>query len=226
MFGAGKKIILRCALFIGGMSGAVTAQATTLAISTFDTGLDGWTSNTPAEISWQSLGGNPDGYVRFGDLTANGTYIYAPAAFLGNYLSLGVNSISFDVNIFAETGVSVVGPYEVDLSGPGGAAHFFGTQPSTSYPTGWITVDASITNAVSAPSGWTVTSGTWLGLLGNVTQLGIPIELVTNVHIPGDTDFEGIDRVTLSGTATPEPSVVLMLTSGLLSLGVLRKIRQ
>ena len=201
------------------------AQGSTIASSTFAADTEGWTSNTPAEISWQSSGGNPGGYIQFLDATANSTYIYAPGSFLGNYLTLGVTSLSFDADIFAETGVSVVGKYELDLSGPGGAASFFGAQPSTSYPTGWVNVLVPIANTVTPPAGWTLASGTWLGLLANVTQVGIPIELVTNVTIPGDTDREGIDNVALSGSGSvPEPSVILLMSGGLLALGVFRKV--
>lgn len=62
-------------------------------------------------------------------------------------------------------------------------------------------------------------SGTWLGLLANVTQLQIPIELVTNNQIPGDTDIEGIDNVTLTGNIAPvpEPSSASLLCMALLA---------
>jgi hypothetical protein len=109
-----------------GYMGLSTIQAGTVASSTFDTGLDGWTSNTPAQIAFQASGGNPGGYIQFVDETGDSTVIDAPSAFLGNYLAEGISSISFDDNIFAETGVSSVAPYEIDLSGPGGSASYFG----------------------------------------------------------------------------------------------------
>ena len=213
---------------VAGCAGYSAAQASTLASSTFDTGLDGWTSNTPTQISFQSTGGNPGGYIQFNDATGASTVVFAPAAFLGNYLSEGVASISFDDNIIAETGVSSVGRYEIDLSGPGGSASFFGAQPSTTYPTGWVNVDASITDATTPPTGWHVNSGTWQGLLANVTELEIPIELVTNDEIPGDTDVEGIDNVTLkNGVASaPEPSTVWLLAFGVVLGYAVRRIRR
>ena len=197
------------------------AQAGVIASSTFDTGLDGWTSNTPSQIAWQSTGGNPGGYIQFTDASGDSTVVWASSSFLGNYASLGVSSISFDDNIIAETQVQSVGQYEIDLSGPGGSATFLGNQPPATYPTGWIAVTAAI--AVDAPpSGWTVTSGTWLGLLANVTQVQIPIELVTNSQSGSWTDVEGIDNVTLTGSpaSTPEPASLSLMFAGAGVLGL------
>lgn len=191
------------------------AEADVIASSTFGADLGGWTSNTPSQIAWQSTGGNPGGYLQFTDASGDSTVVLAPASFLGNYASLGVSSISFDDNIIAETLVGTVYPYEIDLSGPGGSATFLGNQPPSTYPTGWITVTAAISTG-APPSGWTVNSGTWLGLLANVNQVQIPIELITNSGSTGTyTDVEGIDNVTLTGSpaSVPEPaSLSLMFT--------------
>jgi hypothetical protein len=175
------RIALRCGLIALATVGFTCSQADadTFASSTFGTGLDGWTSNTPSQIAWQSTGGNPGGYIQFTDASSASTDVWAPASFLGNYASLGVSSISFDDNIISETEVQSVGQYEIDLSGPGGSATFLGNQPPATYPTGWIAVTAAI-SVGAPPSGWTVDSGTWLGLLADVTQVQIPIELVTN----------------------------------------------
>jgi hypothetical protein len=64
---------------------------------------------------------------------------------------------------------------------------------------------------------WKLESGTWKGLLADVTELQIPIELVTNDAIPGDTDHEGIDNVILSSSA-PEPASLALLGSGIAGL--------
>ena len=72
-------------------------------------------------------------------------------------------------------------------------------------------------------------SGTWLGLLGDVTQLQIPIELVTNNQNTPWTDIECIDNVTLTGSATgtPEPASLSLVFagSGMLGLAWLRRRR-
>ena len=209
---------------VGSARGA--ANAGIVASSSFATDLDGWTSNTHAEISYQSTGGNPGGYIQFTDNTAASTNVFAPSKFLGNYLANGVSSLSFDFNIFAETHIQTLFPYEADLSGPGGSATFLGPMPASVYPTGWVTVTAQISNTATPPAGWTVNSGTWLGLLANVTQVQIPIELITNVTIPGDTDIEGIDNVILTSTGIPEPASLATLGFGLLGLKLLRRLKR
>ena len=217
------RIALRYGLIALAIAGVTCseAEAGTLASSTFNAGLDGWTSNTPSQIVWQSPGGNPGGYIQFTDANGTSTVVWAPPSFLGNYTSLGVASISFDDNIITETQVESVGQYEIDLSGPGGSATFLGNQPAATYPTGWITVTAAVSGTVP-PSGWTVNSGTWLGLLADVTQVQIPIELVTNNQSASWIDVEGIDNVTLTGSpaSTPEPASLSLAFAGAGVLGL------
>jgi len=188
------------------------SRAGIIAESTFDTSLDGWTSNTSSQISWSKTGGNPGGFILFEDTTNAWTVVDAPSAFLGNYSALNdVGTISFDHKIIAETGIQSLSPYEVDLSGPGGSATWTGATPTG--VTGWVTVNVPLVK-----SDWTINSGTWSGLLANVTQLQVPMELVTNDTIPGDTDHEGIDNVILSSSA-PEPASLTLIGSGVATLG-------
>jgi hypothetical protein len=188
------------------------SRAGMIAESTFNTNLDGWTSNTPSQISWSKTGGNPGGFVLFEDETGDWTVLDAPAKFLGNYSALNnFGTISFDHKIIAETGIQSLSPYEIDLSGPGGSATWTGATPKG--VTGWLTLNVPLVQ-----SDWTINSGTWTGLLADVTQLQIPIELVTNDAIPGDTDHEGIDNVILSSSA-PEPASFALLSLGIAGLG-------
>ncbi len=163
----------------------------TVVSSTFNKNLDGWTSNTPAEVVWRSSGGNPGGFVQFTDMTGATTYIDAPASYHGSYSALdGAGFITFQHAILQEVNVSSYDPYQIFLSGPNGAAMFNGGTP-TAASTGWLTVAAPLVAA-----DWTVTSGTWSGLLANVTDLQIVIELVGNNN--SGTDIEGIDNVAVA----------------------------
>lgn len=187
-------------------------HAATIAMSTFDSDLDGWTSNIPTEISWSSIGGNPGGYARHEDSTGNSTFLLAPSSFLGDWSSLNGNgTISFDHKIFsAGTGINNFVAYEVAISGPGGSAEWLGPIPNGA--TDWVSITAPIEE-----SSWSVT-GTWLDLLSNVDTLQVRIELVDN----DGNDISGLDNIQLSGV--PIPTAVWLFGSGLLCLiGVARR---
>lgn len=175
-----------------GPARSATCRPKAVTASTFNTGLQSWTSNTPTQIAWQATGGNPGGFVQFTDMSSATTYIDAPAAYHGSWSALdGAGYLTYQHDIISETGVTGYSPYQVNLSGPGGAATFYGATPSAA-STGWQTIVAPLVSA-----DWTVTSGTWSALLANVTDLQIVIDLVSNATIPGDTDIEGIDNVAL-----------------------------
>ena len=205
-----------CALGMALLPGQSQSRASI--ISTFDTGLDGWSglaSQGPAsQYSWGPTGGNPGGYFDFIDQSATSGTITAPTKFLGNWSALnGTGSLMWDAILFSTGGdPSSYGPFEADISGPGGPATF-ATSTNDTLVGQWITTTAPIIQA-----DWTVTSGTWVGLLANVTSLNISIEDVTNVHTPtvqNPGDHDGIDNVVLQGPAiVPEPSSLVMVGIG------------
>ena len=188
---------------------AQVARAQSLAVpvvSTFDSNADGWTGNG----DFATEDGNPGGYMKYPGSTgvAAPSDIVAPSKFLGDWSALdGVGLIEFDHRIF-EVGIAVVEffPYSIGLSGPSGAARWTGPTPSG--PTEWVTFAVPVRE-----ESWTVTSGTWAGLLSDVSSLLLRIELVSN---SAGADHDGIDNVRIS--AVPEPGVILMLTSGFFGL--------
>lgn len=189
---------------------SIGVSAAPPASSTFDTNIDGWTANTP-DTSWASTDGNPGGYLRFVDNTAGLALVEAPSKFLGDWSALnGVGSITYDHKIFDTGSIINFGPYGARVFGPGGAASWNGATPTG--PTGWVTQTVAL-NAAN----WTVTSGTWNGLLSNVTDFQIVIELVGNPTLPGD--ITGLDNVAV---VIPEPETYAMLALGLGVLAVAR----
>lgn len=152
-------------------------------VSTFDSSLEGWTG---AEISHMATGGNPGGYIHFVDPDSSGNSVIAPAMFQGDWTVF--QSLSYDHRIFGTGTINQIVDYEVQISGPGGSA-VWTSDPATGV-TPWVTLVASLQEAE-----WSV-SGSWAGLLSNVTTLSIRIEHVDN---SGGGDVEGIDNVRLSG---------------------------
>lgn len=171
--------------------------------STFDAGLEGWTSNIPAEISYASTGGNPGGYIRFEDFSGYRTYLIAPAKFLGDWSTLDEQGIlCYDHKVFQTGTYDEAIPYEVTIRGPSGSANWKGATPTGQ--TGWVIQVVPIRQEA-----WTVLSGTWSGLLSDVDTLEITIEQFSNPSTPFDTC--GIDNIEL----LPEPSSLLALLCGL-----------
>jgi hypothetical protein len=166
---------------------AADASQVVLAQSSFDADLDGWTSNQ--DTKWKSRGGRPGGYIRFEDATGSFSFIFAPAKFFSAIEQAGRSGqIIFFHRIIGETNIKSVNPYTVELSGPHGAATWTGDMPTGTTP--WVKVKVPLKQRK-----WTVTSGTWRGLMRKITSFSIQIELVTNNQIPGDTDIEGVDEV-------------------------------
>ena len=191
------------------LAGAVTSPPA----STFDTGLEGWTANTPGEVAWAEGGGNPGGYLRFDDYSISRTRIFAPSQYLGDWSGLdGAGQILFDHRIFHSEGVAGVQPYQIELSGAGGTARWFAFAPQGAGD--WVTLTAPISR-----NNWVV-DGSWQDLLNSVEQLAITIELVNNVE-PFGTERAGIDNVIVS--AVPVPAALPLMLSGLLCLGFLAR---
>lgn len=164
--------------------GICKAQAPQLiARSHFTSGLDGWTENRPSrrDVSWIATGGNPGGYAQFDDSGNGSTFLMlAPSAYLGSWSRLdGQGVLIFEQRVMRSGGQSV--PHEVFLEGPGGAAHWQGALADRSGA--WTTVAVSID-----ASQWTVTAGSWQGLLSHVTALGIRVELMHNYEERTATD--------------------------------------
>lgn len=188
--------------------------------STFDTDMDGWVGDAPSfQHTWGAAGGNPGGYIDFLDQSSGTGILNAPAAFLGDWSALdGVGWLQWDSIVFAESFAPSTIPFEVEISGPGGTATFTtGVNDSVWYS--WVTTTAPLDQGQ-----WSVSSGTWSGLLANVTSLRVLDERVANNGTsspdnPGDHD--GFDNF---GKIVPAPGTTAGL--GLAGLAAVRRRRR
>ena len=166
------------------ISYAITAR------STFDNDFDGWESEGSGNLHYVS-----EGYLMYEDITGSGGdgWITAPAKFLGDWTTLDRDGVlSWDHIILQAGGVGTILQGQVMIAGPGGSAMCTTLESMKEF---W----KSFSVPVSQPA-WTVTSGSWAGLINNVTELKIRIEAVWNNTLPLDVD--GIDNVVLTKERT------------------------
>jgi len=180
-----KKIvgILICMLFIGMIFNTrLNAEFKANVVSDFESGLDGWNCNNDGTAYWESSGGNPGGFFRISESgTGSQSWAIAPSKFRGNWNNF--YEISVDMKRINPTNPDQSPDFQI--SGPGGSA----THDSTIYPDGtWKTI-----NVILEESYWTVTSGTWSGIIADVTDFRFDAECDNS-----GPEQVGIDNVILS----------------------------
>jgi hypothetical protein len=192
---------------------------TTPVISTFDSGLEGWTG---PDIRFVSSIGNAPGSLEFQELfSANAAYALAPAKFLGDWSALdGTGSISYQHRVQLQFDPGFWGaavPREIVLQGPGGVATWRGSLPA--FNSNFVTIIAPL-----SASDWTVSSGTWGGLLSDVTSFQLRVDHFNDQFGVERTQF---DNITLGGASqVPEPASLLLLSFGLAGAAYLRRARR
>lgn len=181
--------------------------------------LSGWTGSNRSEVSFfrpsalpGGEGESPAPYLRFVDKFGGYATILAPASFHGDWSALGPDAaLSWQHRIFATGPAVAFAPFTLRLAGPGGAALWTGPTPQG--VKGWVDVNAPL-----ASDRWSLLSGSWDGLLTNVSSVELSIEQVNNTGNLG-SEVAGIRSIVL----IPAPASAAVL--GLLALRLARRRR-
>jgi hypothetical protein len=220
--------------FAAAFAGATHAA---IALSTFDTGTDGWVGVAcpnpgicaagvivllPGNFDHVATGGNPGGYI---DLVDPGSdtagRAVAPAAFLDN-LAMGL-TLSFDVLVTDPDGTgefdATIAPL-VAIEGPGGLTLVYGSTdlPPEGGPWKHYDVPLSLTAAWQAYDGVLrpATAGDFAAVFGAPTRLTLIAEWLND---EADLDTGGLDNVAL----VPIPAALALLLAPLAVLGGVRR---
>lgn len=155
---------------------------------------DGWVSEGDGVYLWEATTGNPSGCMRVNDdATGDMNRAYAPLKFLGNWSEADAyDTLKADIFLNQISTTYVTSNFVFQISGPGGKATGI-LNPKPPYKT-WITYKISLSAA-----DWQLNSGTWAGLMENVTTL-----IVTMEYINGD-EFNLLDNVSISFTPVAVP---------------------
>lgn len=186
------------------LTGTVTPIFVPCALETFNTaGLGDWSFASTGGVSNPGDFGNSGGFCRIVDGTGT-SYAFAPARFLGNWAPLnGTGRVTLDMRFVSLSGPVVDVPEFIRLSGPGGVAHVslaIADIPTTLLK--WKRFEFPL-----QPSAWTLDSGTWAGLLQNVTECRIQAEFVNG------SEVVGIDNFGRLAAACPEPDQTVVIHS-------------
>jgi len=200
-------------------AGVGYAQPDLPVVSNFDGDDEGWSPVDAGEGGFAHVptGGHPGGYYRFTDADSGSGFVRAPAKFLGDWSGLdGVARLRFDHQVVnLGEGANGVAQFEVVLlpAPPGFATRpedvLLGGVPQYRFtpphpltltggdpsPTAWASVSIPISE-----SQWSQEAGTWAALLGDVVELQVRLEMISNAgtNPPGTgVEQDGLDNVRL-----------------------------
>jgi Laminin B (Domain IV) len=171
------------------------ASADTIS-STFDTGAEGWSALDQTghdyTASWQSIGGNPGGFLQGTETNPAGGsgYFIAPSKFLGNLSAYAGGTLTYDLKVILGSAYFS----DVDVIISSGANSVSWTSNINPVGDGWVTFQVQLNQANFGSN--------LASILPNVTEFQIRGEFINGV------EQEGLDNVLLrTPAAVPGPVV-------------------
>lgn len=168
--------------------------------------------------SYSRTGGNSGGAIYTTDKNANLFLFSAPAKFLGNQGSYLGGCLSFDLRFVNDNLEPGYLHPDVVLWGNNQVLVINGFQDPAAQSNAWVSYSVSLTGS----AGWHFNDLD--GPLASEAQIKEVLSNLTGLYIRGDY-FSGLDQVYLDNvrlTATPLPTSLLFLGSGVLGLAGLR----
>ncbi len=188
---------------------AQPAQLTFVAVSTFDTDAEGWTTDADAGClptpCYAATGGNPDGHIYSNDGLQGIKYYYnAPAKFLGNVSSAYQGHLTFDMrqNLVNR---GETNDKDVILEGAGLILVY---DTPRNPPNLWFTYDVPLVET----SGWR--KGSLTGPPPSATEMQAVLGSLTRLGLRGDFIFgqatSYLDNVVLGGPESPPAPITVV----------------
>ena len=188
---------------------AQPAQLTFVAVSTFDTDAEGWTTDGDAGClptpCYAAIGGNPDGHIYSNDGLQGIKYYYnAPAKFLGNVSSAYQGRLTFDMRQNAR---DPLGTEDVDVILVGAGLTLVYDTPRNP-PSIWFSYNVPLVET----AGWH--KGTLTGPPPSATEMQAVLGSLTRLGLRGDFIFgqatSYLDNVVLGGPESPPAPITVV----------------
>ena len=235
-----KNALIRTALATTLAAALGSAQAATVT-STFDTGLDGWTTYAnggDSSLVFEPTGGQSGGYLRDVDTTDTWGWLLAPSAYTDALQFAGNGQLSFYLKTFSGNDAPQF-PVRVAISNGSlslMAAGFFPNDASFGSfsfsfdsSTAWRVVLTDLQQGFD-PADAVATDAQIASVLGSLTGIYIAADYNGNNVNVGGVDHTLLDTVELNVTIpdgnTPEPMSAALVLGALAGLGLARRRRR